>query len=176
MTVLVYRDGIIAADRRITWEEAIQAPACKLKIGRSKNWKYVAGFAGDSEDDEVMMAVVKDLVETNKKPAQKFSDLSILIVAVPINPTGKRKLINLDADNKGAAVITYRGKTIPPYFALGSGQQTALGSMRGGRCALDAVRDVSHHVTSVGDGLNYVDTNLPLNKWRVRERGAAKKS
>jgi hypothetical protein len=169
LTVLTYRAGIIAADRRVMYDDTQrQAPMCKLALGKSHEYKFVVAAAGNSDSEEQTLDLAKQVLDDLKKPAWK-GDLLLLIAAVPLRRR-KPRLIVLDYAPKSSALVSYVGKNIPEYLALGSGADAALGSLRNGATAIKAVKDASAHVTTCGDGLNFVDTTLPIEKWRVRQR------
>jgi hypothetical protein len=168
LTVLTYRAGIIAADRRVMYADMQrQAPMSKLSIGRSAKYKFVVACAGGSESDEQIKELVVETLNTMRRQPWK-GDLSLLILAAPLR-AGKRRLLILDYEPREGSLVSYVGAHIPEYVALGSGADVALGSLRHGATATKAVRDAAAHVTTCGDGINYVDTNKPLEKWRIRK-------
>lgn len=172
MTVLAWRNGIIAADRRVLYGSTLQAPMCKLVIGRSLNYRFVVGSAGNSESDEQSLALARHALETSSRPDFK-GELALLVAADPL-PTSLRKaarrLLVLEWDSDGvSSLVSFTGKRLPKYIALGSGIDVALGAMKRGATAVEAVQAAAEHVSTVGDGVNYVDTNQPT-AWRIKSK------
>jgi len=173
VTVLVYRDGVIAADRRVNFDEDMPMGAMsKLSIFSTKDYKCVVGMAGNADSDDNCVAMAKEIVETGARPSYP-GDLTLLIVAVPKDSRKKRMLIDFTSVSKNnSSLLVYRGAKIPEYFARGAGASVALGCMFAHKDsgAIKAVRAAIKHSSGCGDGINYVDTKLPLDKWRVRSK------
>lgn len=141
----------------------------KLAIAHADDYKFVVGMWGSSESDQQCIDFAREIVNTMKRPTFK-GDLGLVILAVPKKPRMVRKLIDWTVEGSNASLIVYSGKNLPEYFSRGAGAQAALGSMFSGGSAISSVRAASKHAPHCGDGLNWVDTNLELDKWRIRTK------
>lgn len=183
MTVLTWRAGIIAADRRVTWGDDVQGPMCKLVLGQTDKYRFVVAASGSSESDEFAVTAAKQILSNGFRRPDVKGDFTLLIAAKPKNPRLQFRLIDFalhKGERKGDAddtsLVVYGGKNLPEYLARGSGSSFALGSMARGGSAIQSIQDTAKHCATVGDGVNWVDTSLPVEQWRMRQRKAKKSS
>lgn len=170
MTVLAWKHGIIAADRRVMFDDQqMQAPVCKLMIGMADEYKFVVGVAGNSESDDVAVELAAETLNTGLRPDYE-GEMLLLITALPLNMKMKPRLIVVDYEENPlqSTMTTYIGRHLPNYLARGTGADVALGCMRQRGSAKDAVLAAAEHVPTCGDGMNYVNTNLDFKRWRIR--------
>ena len=124
MTTIAYRDGILAADGRMTYGDTIFTDHTK-KIHRLSDGalfalcgdvSYVQPMLDSLEDDEV------DLPEVSEGSS---------FTAVIVERDGKLRLY----EGRGGFITLDA-----PYYAFGSGEEYAIGAMDMGASAQDAVR------------------------------------
>jgi hypothetical protein len=149
MTVICFRDGVLAADRLITdhWEHRLGDVA---KIFRTKTASYgYSGYWGDS-------GLFKEWVRTELDPTRRPQFNADL------------ELIRIDAN--GAAFSA--GKTPifqainAPFFALGSGRYLAMGAMAFGATAEEAVRIAIQYDTGCGGEVDVIRYAEQPNQYR----------
>ena len=171
MTVIVWRDGVLAADRRVTAGAYPLPPVCKLLIGESDRFHFVAGMAGNCDSDARTLDLARAILDRDENPMMQ-GDVNALIYAVPKLGRGAKRLVEYvtEATDPQSSVVVYAGARIPRAHAIGSGFLAALGAMSAGADARRAVRIAARHVTECGDGVNWIDLNEPPSSWRVRSR------
>lgn len=130
MTVIAYRDGVLAGDTLISGGSSGTRYGQFTKI--VKHHGHLMGFAG---------------------AAAAMTKLRSILLAVPADKFGPDMDLDFDGD-VGCLLVTpdgtayfYEGESTPgfftvtaPFFALGSGEQIALGAMAAGASAPEAVR------------------------------------
>ena len=120
MTVIAYREGILAADSQFT-DENFQTTGKKLFRKRGK----IIGFAGDAEQG----LVFTDWYFNRRSRKPEFSsekDWCALVLGKDGLEYWGPSLRPLEIDEK--------------YYAIGSGAAVAMGAMDAGATALQAVR------------------------------------
>lgn len=121
MTVIAYRDGILASDSLVCSGDVYSGMAKKI----AKAEGYLFGMAGIIHEMPKFMEAI--LNGTDYKPEDKeFS-------AICINPMGNVFHFHGEAGSNGLHVTA-------PYHAIGSGEHVALGAMYMGGSAEDAVK------------------------------------
>lgn len=125
MTTIAYKDGVLAADTRVTIGDVID-PSEHKKVFRLKNGALV-GLGGDTG---AAMSFLKQL----KADPDDFDNIAVdrgkELNAIYVKPNGKV----FERDNNGWAPIT------SGYAATGSGYVPALVAMRMGASAKEAVK------------------------------------
>lgn len=121
MTTIVYRDGVLAGDTRITIEEEIQPGHCR-KVFKLKDGSLFAS-SGDYEGGERLLEAIKKKLPTPicKSGGEAFG--------LHIKPNG--------------AVWYYEGtrwsRCHNPFYSIGSGRAYAFGALHMGATAAEAV-------------------------------------
>lgn len=135
MTVIAYRDGVLAADSLICDGNLRVGVGSKLK--QSKDG-YVFGFAGSCAQVQRLFAFIDSVDDAAGANVVKFEDpQEVQFPAVPdidgimIAPGGEVYFIDPDAHT----VIPFSAD----FAACGSGGSVAMGAMAAGACATDAV-------------------------------------
>ena len=137
MTVMAYRDGMLAADRNCSDGHILHGT--RTKIFRAAGGEIAAG-AGPSEN----CAAFRQWVEDGRHPGAK-PELDEKFCAILVEADGR--------------VTQYDQHLIPffleaPYFAEGDGYAVALGAMFMGASAEEAVRAACAHVLGCGGGVD----------------------
>lgn len=168
MTVIAWRAPFLAADRRVVYGgDARQGPMCKLALGETAHHRFAIAAAGDSESDDTALTLARAILATRKRPAFK-GELSLLIVARAKNARALDRVMVFDAERTASSLAVYTAPNLPAYLAIGVGAPYALGAMHTNAHATQAVRAANAHCTLCGDGLDYVDTSKPFDRWRIR--------
>ncbi len=137
MTVIAYKDGVMAADSRSTDEHDMHLTDCE-KIVRLKSGALLGG-AGDSDD----RAVVKLLQHATprKMPTRKqLGDTHTDYEGILVFPNRMVFCVSIkrDEDNEDE----WRGeiyRVTDKMISVGSGKQFAYGAMEAGASAFEAV-------------------------------------
>jgi hypothetical protein len=139
VTTVAYRDGIIAADRRVT-QDGQRTPGGHTKIGRTKSgWLYGAsGVLADCIRFERCMKKWDGTGTPKNVPFDGFNGIAI--------------------SPKGLIHWAEKGMLWPApqtaFAALGSGSDAALGALYHGASAREAVEIASLVDTATGDGVD----------------------
>ena len=123
ITVIAYRDGVLAADQLVASEQYDLVTGLAAKIFRSEDGKALYGFSGKLSDGGRFKRWILDIDTT----PPTFEDFA----AILISPDGKVSL----ASGKHPCFV----EVAAPYFAIGSGRELALGAMWKGATAPEAV-------------------------------------
>jgi 20S proteasome alpha/beta subunit len=139
VTTIVYRDGVLAADRRATTKGKRYAGIAR-KIGRNKGgWLFGAcGIASDTVLFQQWMLSWPGKKRPNSAPPDGEYE------ALAISPSGQ-----VFAAEPGA-MWPYETE----FVAIGSGMATALGALYHGASAREAVEIASLVDTATGDGVD----------------------
>lgn len=138
MTTIAYKNGIMAADSMCTAESTFIGHAPKLY--RLKN-KAVLGAAGDMDARAVMALLEKATAYTmpaRKALAETETDFSG-IMAFPNGRVFHIAVYQGEGD-KASQWIGQAYELDSPFFAIGTGESFALGAMKAGRSAEEAVK------------------------------------
>lgn len=135
MTTVAYRDGVLAADSRITAADMVVTDKA-TKVHRLRDGSLF-GHAGSVEDAERLK---RALVKGHDAP----KDLDV--IALLVHPDGTITLF------EGNLWI----KQTDPYYAIGSGAPYALGAMDAGADAPSAALIGSRRDTSSGGRIKKV--------------------
>jgi hypothetical protein len=139
MTVIVYKDGVLAADRMCsTAVDLINGYHTKIHSQDGMMW----GSAGPAEDGYAFDAWVRA-----NRPGEQ-----------PELRTGEDGFVGILIEADGV-VRHYDGKLVPfpiesPYHAIGNGDMVAFGAMYMGATAEQAVLAACHHVLGCGGGVD----------------------
>jgi ATP-dependent HslUV protease subunit HslV len=136
MTTIAYRDGVIAADTLMTCDGSIMAG--RVKIARADDGRLIGASGASGFGDAFRKWALTEQGEPPKLPEHSAGFI--------IDRDGSIRIF--DADEGGAFEIR------PPYFAMGSGQNYAIGAMHAGAGAEAAVRAaIAHDPLTNGDVL-----------------------
>lgn len=134
MTTIAYRDGILAADSRLTYStegggsrKHLCTKLYKKTIteGR-KTFEVIIATAGESSPALVFM----DWYGTGKPPPEMLRELGGDFTCLILRPDGLYE----------ADVYCRPDKINEPFYAIGSGAKEALAAMHCGKSAVQAVR------------------------------------
>jgi hypothetical protein len=149
VTVIAYRDGVMAGDRCWSDEQLVVSSACKLRRLSGKLY----GGAGDSDDRalvELLTPVqVPAELPTRAQLAGLGIDASALLVFSPYGsnegafPFGRVFVIEA---GKGEDTGIYEVRL--PFIAIGSGREVAMGAMAAGADAKRAAMIACDLVTT----------------------------
>jgi len=131
VTVIAYRNGVLAADSRYTDDDGSPAECEKLfRVG-----KMLVGFAGESGPTLRLLRAIQS-------PGRGYPhDTFVGGYALAFCP--RRGLMLFDQHHEPETLRA-------PYFALGSGAQAALGAMHAGATAVQAVHAAIRHQVACG--------------------------
>lgn len=146
MTVVAYKDGVLAVDRMAVFGDTVMLETNKLKL-----------FSGDP------LTVIA-----------AAGNIPTILAFYDWYESGRKKLftpdpwLNPDKDYITALVLTkknlnYYSTNIPvlydldKYFSIGSGRELALGAMHAGANAVEAVQAANEHSMYSGFGVMYVN-------------------
>ena len=131
MTVIAYRDGILACDS--AWNDDHLLVNSMTKIARL-SWGALYGAAGDSDD--------RDLIELLTKLGSRIpSHAELKVIERDINAlliTPSFDVYNIQTGTNEA----YAFQVHMPFIAIGSGRELAMGAMAAGAGAEEAARIV----------------------------------
>jgi len=130
MTTIAYRDGVMAADSRVTYDSeagGTRMHKCeKLFRKQTKDGgEAIIGLAGETAPGLLFL----DWYGSGKKPLMRLIDGDADFTALVLRRDG---LFVYDAWCRGE-------KVLDEFFAIGSGSKAALGAMYKGAGALEAV-------------------------------------
>lgn len=151
MTVIAFKDGILACDRCVASGNSEQE-ADKMFIKEVEGKQIIIITKGSLTKSLVMLSWYLDGAKPEHFNFGKYS-------------AGGAKddeggLVIWDGEN----LIEYEDAPIPiiwkgcPYWAGAWGMDVALGAMFVGANAVDAIRAANHHCAACNFGVNYVDT------------------
>jgi len=133
MTTIAYRDGILAADSRVTHGEdgSARTHTCKKLFRKTitqgkKTFEVVIATAGESSPGMVFV----DWYGTGKPIPDIFLHLGGDFTCLVLTPQG---LFEYDVYCRAEEVLD-------DFYAIGSGAKVALGAMACGKSAIEAVR------------------------------------
>ncbi len=123
MTIIAYRDGILAADTFV-WSGSITIGTTTKIIKAPDGW--MAGTAGDSYAGECFRRWVM-----NRRTPEWSNDIENF-TGLLIDPNGN--VLSYDSKYKGPS------HAIASFYAIGSGYEVAIGAMSAGASAEEAAR------------------------------------
>lgn len=138
MTTIAYKSGIMACDS--CWTDCYGLASTSLtKIVRLRSGALI-GEAGDLDTRE-MLALLQDVKKFSDIPyANKLAEMKIDYAALLVLPNNEVYMISIENDQ--AVEETYKAavwRVTKNGTAVGSGGQIAIGAMRAGRDAREAV-------------------------------------
>jgi hypothetical protein len=147
VTVIAFRDGIMAGDRCWNDDQLIVSSARKLRMLSGKLY----GASGDGDDRalvELLMPVqVPSELPTRAQLASLQIDVSALLVFAPRFP-GDTYFPRIFVIEAGKPDDTGIYEVRLPYIAIGSGREVAMGAMAAGADAERAAHIACELVTS----------------------------
>lgn len=133
MTTIAYRDGILAADSRVTYGEdsGARIHSCKKLYRKTvtqgkKSFDVIIATAGESSPGLLFV----DWYGSGKPIPDTFLHLGGDFLCLVLTPSG---LFEYDVYCRGEPVSD-------DFYAIGSGAKAALGAMHCGKSAIEAVR------------------------------------
>jgi len=142
MTIIAYRNKILACDSKVSSGSAHWAAMKKIK--KIKGW--LIGAAGDL--DAVSMFLQKFNPETIKDNKHPLVGLPNTLEAIIVDPTG----VIYYMENSGMlSAITTDG-----FIAIGSGCEAAMGAMAAGATAREAVKIAIKYGEDCGGKAHYI--------------------
>lgn len=129
MTCIAYRNGILAADSRMTMGKWTETDKCQ------KLWKLsdgsLIGCAGSWYDIKALVAAVEESIKNKSGKRAKL-------------PSGKFKADVILVAPSGRVYVYYKGwsndKYLSDFYAVGSGSTLAMAAMDAGASAVEAVK------------------------------------
>lgn len=146
MTVICFRDGIMAADGRVTQDNTIFTNKSQ-KIFRLKSGGLM-GVAGDANDQELIDLVNK--VKGNIPRIKQLLSLEFEFQALVVKPDKSVYILESfkDPSNNKFSCACYEIKE--PFVAVGSGSAWAMGAMDRKATAKQAVLTAIHFDNNCG--------------------------
>ena len=146
MTIIAYRDGIMACDSCHSTRDVVDTLMCK--IHRLKSGALI-GFAGDNDARDVV-ARLNAVKSPRQFPMRKeIHELRIDSIGLLVFPNGRifkfsstSQLIEHESDDVGVWEIAM------PFAAVGSGEEVALGAMAAGASARRAASIACRYITT----------------------------
>lgn len=176
MTVIAYRDGILAADTLVvTGYARFEAAGCKIARLHDKNGRAIAlaAVVGDEVESAAFLQWADELASAPNGGTDVLSrDAPRIGHPTDGGVSSKGLLILRDAPNM-VLIHTHAGMArrflgTGGYFADGSGAEVALGALYAGVDALTAVRAAILHSHGCGGVVDTVAFDMPVR----REPGA----
>lgn len=149
MTVIAYRNGILACDRCVSCGSA-ENQVNKMYLKEVGEKQVIIVIEASLTKSFGMMNWYLDGAEPPQFNCFKYSGKS---------DKDKGGLVIWDGEN----LIEYENSPVPivwtgaDYFAFAWGMEAALGAMFMGGSAIDAVRAANRHCSECGSGVNFVD-------------------
>lgn len=135
MTVIAFRNGIMASDGRVTEDASIFTNKLQ-KIFRLKNGGLY-GAAGDADDRDLLDLLNK--CKTKLPTHKQIIALGIEFSSIVVDPDGTVHIIEASKAEKDERWIAQIYKLNEPFIAVGSGREFAMGAMDRGASAEQAV-------------------------------------
>jgi hypothetical protein len=142
MTTIAYKDGVLAADRRVTKAGSIVQCKYRKAYKSASGWLY--GAAGTITDIERFWLWVE--ADDHKRSPPKGDYEGLLV-----SPTGRSLWVV-----EGGGMWPLRGAK---FAALGSGCDVALGALHAGADAVQSVKIAQLVNSGTGGGVDYVTLN-----------------
>lgn len=159
MTTIAYRDGIIAADSRVTYGEdgSARVHTCKKLFRKTitqgkKQFDVIIATAGEASPGLVFV----DWYGSGKPVPDIFLHLGGDFLCLVLTPQG---LFEFDVYCRGEEVSD-------DFYAIGSGAKAALGAMHCGKSAVEAVRIAARIDPYTGGRINS-ESLIPKEKKRA---------
>lgn len=149
MSVIVYRDGIICSDSRMSEDDVIWGVTPKIMRLSSG---CLLGFTGDA--DARFIVKLLDKVTTPKKipTSTKLKSFPLIDSEVLlVFPSGEGWFVVAGKNGEAIPALTIGG-----FAATGSGAHFALGALEHGATAIQAARIACKRVSSCGLPLHYL--------------------
>lgn len=143
MTIIVFRDGVLAADSQITTGGIFDVAIKKIAANK-------AGWLGGSCGDLGAVSAFAAWIERGNKKLLEF-EAEDKFEGILINPLG------------AVLYVEKHGRKTPmsaDYYTLGSGGNVALGALAHGATAIEAVEIAIKLVTSCGGPIHHIRHKL----------------
>lgn len=137
MTVLAYRDGVLACDSLTSWGTTIMETNNSKIV---KAYGHLAGGSGDTNKCQEFLRWVKDGM---KGPVPSSKKACLILV------TPDRRIMTWDHSTELIEMDV-------PYWANGSGMDYALGAFHMGATAYEAVEAAIKHNAHCGGDVRWV--------------------
>lgn len=140
MTVIAYKDGVLACDS--LWTDNDLKSTFKTKIRKLDNGLYI-GSSGDNDDRalvKLVSSIVVDgnLTEDHFPSVSKLQDMNQSITMIVVQPdTRKIFIVSVGTENNESNAVY---EITQDFYAVGSGSHIALGAMAAGASAEEACR------------------------------------
>lgn len=164
MTTIAYRDGIIAADSRLTYDtehggsrKHICTKLYRKQITEGKRtFDVIIGTAGQSSPALLFV----DWYGTGKEVPLQLQNLESDFTCLILHPDGL-----FEADQ-----FCRPDKILEEFYAVGSGSKEAMTAMRCGKSAVEAVRLAAQSDPYTGGRIVSMKLELPPSRVRVARR------
>lgn len=133
MTVIVYRDGIMAGDS--CWTEGERVTQLRNKVFRLPSGALY-GAAGAVDDRALMQLLANVNLPADMPSAEQLAQIKHDIGALLILPCGTIWELHTGPEESDASVCEF----VAPFFAIGTGKEIAIGAMEAGASAVEAVK------------------------------------
>jgi hypothetical protein len=146
MTVIVYRDGVMAADSGGRTNDVIRNNC--VKVHKCPVTGDLFGFAGNADSIGVFIDYVK-----STDPAKVMPD-----IPKASDDLGRFIVLHVPLKVRVPVMITHYGResyVFEPYVAIGAGAEVAIGALHAGADALDAVQAAIKHSPYCFGGVVY---------------------
>jgi ATP-dependent protease HslVU (ClpYQ) peptidase subunit len=151
VSVVAYKDGVIAADRRGTMGNTVIQ---STKVGRLRDGK-AAAWAGELGVAKRMLAVIEGgkVGDTFEPVPSTDKDAGTSFVLIAYRESCHVKV----GFYENATMVWHPVEQ--PFFALGCGRDFALGYMAAGGSARDAVLAIASFDCYCGDGVDVLEAD-----------------
>lgn len=149
MTVIAYKDGIIAGDRYAISHRIVVSN--RQKIGRSNDGTLhgASGNGAQCETFHEWIKIVGSEATFLDPPFAKHPRIGVIIIL----PDRRIHLIETEDDE----IHREWYGTNPPFAAIGIGTELALGAMAAGADAIEAVRIACQFHVDCGGGIDWLN-------------------
>jgi len=162
MTTIVYRDGILAADRQMSQNGIVHACDAKLVVVKCDTGDVAIGFAGQIALGLAFAEwVEKGLVRGEFPAVVSSKDYFHALLVRPVYGDDARRVMPHRVEYWDSALFPL-DETADVYSAQGIGAAIAVGALYQGASAIGAVRAANYHCPDSGFGISYIDMNSKL--------------
>lgn len=145
MTTIAFKDGVMAADSKCTDDHGAFLTKCR-KIDRLANGALL-GQSGDGDARELFALLGKATPKRLPSRAE-LAETKVDFHGILAFPNGRVFMVYVYTHDIGSSDSAWTGQIIEMeerICAVGSGQQFALGAMKAGRSAAEAVAIACHY-------------------------------
>lgn len=156
MTTIAYRDGVLAADSRATWDDGVASKVVKMWALLSKIEPVKGAILLATAGDLYAALLFKDWLESGGEP--RLHDRGVGeqhdFEAVIVHKSG------IYSANRLCRIV----ENPEPFWAAGSGCKFALAAMHCGKSARDAVQVAMHFDPYTAGRINTMTLDPPAQK------------